>query len=185
MPEGKITGNMLRDHFRRLWLVYLVGIVLMFFLNNVIFDVTRPDFSDDETLKIMLLNADAALSEDALLEDVRDLGFGCVELLPLAYAPEDPSSRMLVYMQLTGGFGDIWITDAAGLELLLERDACLRLDGVEIAGLVSVEKQNMQTGQGFTAALRLPGENYIVVARNGTTPDAALKALVSLTKNME
>lgn len=131
MPETRLTRHGLKDHFRRLWAVYLAGIVLLCFLNNVVYDITRPAYSDGETLKILLVNADAGVDEESLLEDVRGMGFENVETLQLAVQKGNPTSEMLLFVQLTEGTGDICIADEAGYELLLQRDACLQVEAMD------------------------------------------------------
>ena len=34
MPEEKITRQQVRDHFRRLWAMYLIGALALCFLNH-------------------------------------------------------------------------------------------------------------------------------------------------------
>ena len=153
MPDTNITSARIREHLRRMWALYLVGAVLALFFNHLIFTVTRPTFSEDETLKVMLLNADLAIDEAALLEAAEYLGFRAVETLPLAVSYGDPSGEMLLLMQLTGGFADLCITDAGGLDLLLSRDACME------------------------DRLELPGGLFITVMKHSTTPGRAQAAL--------
>lgn len=124
MPEEKITRQQVRDHFRRLWVVYLIGALALCFLNHLVFTVTRPGYSEAETFRIMLVNADVSLPEEELLSKVRHLGFRTVETLELSVAPEDETSRMLLVAQLVSGNGDIYITDEAGLDVLNAREAC-------------------------------------------------------------
>lgn len=158
MPEEKITRQKLKDHFRRLWAVYLAGIVLLCFLNNVVYDVTRPAYSDNETLQILLVNAVAGVDEEGLLDDVRGMGFEAVETRQLAVQKGDPASEMLLFVQLTEGTGDICIADEAGYELLLQRDVCLHTEAMD-------------------------GE-YLVVLKNGTNIESARAALEPLMAQM-
>ena len=58
MPEGGMSRARLRAHLRRCWAVYLVGAVAVLLLNNLIYTVTRPRASEEETLRVMLLNVD-------------------------------------------------------------------------------------------------------------------------------
>lgn len=162
MEQQGITRARVRDHFRRLWVVYLVGAALILFLNNLAFTIARPSFSEEETLKIMLLNVDLDLSGDALLPAVEPLGFRAVEVEPLAVAPGDPTSEMLLAVQLTGGFGDLYICDAAGMEALSAREACLELSG--------------EAAEAAQALLEECGL-HIAVMRNGTGPELAAAAL--------
>lgn len=146
MPEKKISRQRLRDHFRRLWAVYLIGAVALCFLNHVVFTVTRPGYSEAETLKIMLLNADVSLSEDELLSKTKHLGFQAVETLELSVDPQDATSRMLLITQLVSGYGDVYIADAAGLDVLHEREVCRSVreisDGLYLAAVT--DERNVQ-----------------------------------------
>lgn len=124
MPEGKITRQQVRDHLRRLWAVYLIGAVALCFLNHLVFTVTRPGYSEAETLKIMVLNVAVSLPEDELLKETEHLGFRAVETLELSIVPEDSTSRMLLIAQLVSGDWDICLADDAGLDVLNERAVC-------------------------------------------------------------
>ena len=159
MPEGKITRQRMRDHLRRLWMVYLAGMLALALANHLVYTVTRPSYSEDETLKIMLLNVDVSIDEEALLKDVQRLGFRTVETVPLYIALEDPASEMLLAVQLTGGFGDIYITDAQGLAALEARNACRAVR--------------------FTS-----GSLKLAVAENGTNPESATAALEPLAEKL-
>lgn len=166
MPEIKITSARIRDHLRRLWFIYLAGAVALLFLNNLVYTVTRPSFSDDETLKVMLLNAELSISEEDLLNRVQHLGFRAAELQPLA-AAGDPAGEMLLMVQLTGGFGDIYICDSAGMDALSARDACLPLSGDTAAAAEALAQE-----KGL----------YIAVMVNGTDTGSALAALPILAE---
>lgn len=149
----------IRDHLRRLWKLYLAGFVALVLANHLVYTLTRPAYSDDETLKIMLLNVEMELDETELLEKTRHLGFEAVEIVPLSIALEDPASEMLLKVQLIGGFGDIYITDAQGLAALEEREACDHIREMD-------------------------GGIYLIVARNGTDLQSAQAALEILEKEM-
>lgn len=124
MPETKITWQRLRDHFRRRWIAYLAGAIALVFLNNLVYTVTRPRVSEDETLKLMLLNTDLDLPEADLQAAAAHLGFKAVETEPLVLS-EDATGEMLLAVQIMGGYGDIYIADDAAYHLLLARNACM------------------------------------------------------------
>lgn len=149
----------IKDHLRRLWKVYLVGIVALTLANHLVYTLTRPSYGEDETLKIMLLNVEVELDEAQMLEKTRSLGFEAVELVPLAIALEDPASEMLLKVQLVGGYGDIYITDAQGLAALEAREVCQRVHEAE-------------------------NGMYLVVIDNGTNWQSALAAMDILEKEM-
>lgn len=183
MPEGRITSIKIRDHFRRMWIFYLVGMAIVLFLNNLIFTVTRPSFSDDETLKIMLLNVEAQIDESALLASLQDAGIRCVETEALAgAAADDPTSNMLLLVKLTSGFGDIYITDSAGLAQLESRAACLDLSDVQAQGAAPVFVTHPETNQSYAGALQLADGRYLVVPSNSTNIPQARQALPTLIK---
>jgi len=155
MPEGRITPQKLRDHFRRLWIIYLAGIVALSFLNHLIFTITRPGFSDDETLKIMLLNTEDTLPEQEILAAVSHLGFRAIETEMLFISPEDPMAAMLLSTKLATAYCDLCLADEAGMQMLAARDACME------GGIIPLEN-------GL----------YLAAAKNTTTPQNALDALM-------
>lgn len=119
MPDTKITSARIREHLRRMWAAYLVGAVLALFFNHLIFTLTRPSFSEDETLRIMLLNADVTIDEAALLDALQPAGVKSVQMESLISAGQmDAAGAMLVKAKLISGNGDLYITDAAGLKHL-------------------------------------------------------------------
>lgn len=188
MPETKIHVQRLKAHFRRLWVIYLVGILLLCFLNHMVFTVSRPRFSEEETLKIMLLNVDTELDATALLEKVQmvDDTIRAVEFVPLAtVSTEDASSMMLLSAQLVGGFGDIYCTDSAGLDALEKRYACLSLSDMQLSGWEIVRRVDAESGEMYAAALRqTDGEIYLVVAKNGTNIESSIKTLSILAEEI-
>lgn len=151
MPEGKLTRQRVRDHFRRLWAVYLAGVVALCFLNHLVYTVTRPGYSEEETLKIMMVNTGISLSEEDLLAKTAHMGFRAVETVELSVVPGDATSRMLLISRMVSGDGDIYVTDAAGLSVLQEREACHTVrelrDGMFLAAVAD--------GQGVQAALEI------------------------------
>lgn len=139
MPETGFSLRRIKVHLRKWIGLYIAGMIAVCFLNHIVYTVTRPGFSDDETLRIMLLNVDMTISHDeyaslsqALLTELQmaDEGILSLEFEELPKAVKgDPSSEMLLNMKLTGGYGDLYLTDDAGLELLKQRDA-LAEDGL-------------------------------------------------------
>lgn len=184
MPDCRITLQRLRDHLRRLWYVYLAGIVALAFLNNLVYTVTRPGYSDDETLKIMLLNSNVSIAEERLLEKVNQFGFRAVETLPMAVAAGDPTSEMLLTVQLVGGFGDICIADAAGFERMALKEACMNLEDMHLPGLQPVEYRHPESGEALTAAFCTQDGAYLMVIANGTDTQSAAAALSAVAEEM-
>ena len=183
MPEGGMRRARLRAHLRRCWMIYLAGAVAVVLLNNLIYTVTRPRASEEETLRVMLLNVDWEMEEDAqaaLLEEMqnRDGSIHALELETIVAARQgDPQSAMLLTVKLVAGYGDVYVTDADGLALLEEKTACLPLEGVEAPGYEAVECTDPETGARYPGALRSEAGLYIVVMSNGTNIESSLNAL--------
>lgn len=185
MPEGSITKEKIRDHFRRLWMIYLAGVVIVLFLNNLIFTVTRPSFSDEEILKIMLLNTEVEMDTDSLLASLAETGILSVqtEILPGANIA-DPASVMLVSVKLTSGYGDIYLTDSAGLEVLESRAACLDLSGMEMSDVQFVQVIHPETNAAYPGALQTGNGLLLVIPSNAENAAAAQAALPILVKQI-
>lgn len=176
MPERGHCLARIKIHLRKWIGLYLAGMVLICFLNHLVYTVTRPEYSDDETLKIMLLNVDTGDGDtdaqaEALLPRIQaaDAGILALEFEQLPrITPGDAQSEMLLRVQLTGGFGDIYLCDGTGLALLKEMHACA--DG----GTVHLEKCSL-TGSGA----------YLAIVSNTTDMESARTALGILAENLK
>lgn len=164
MPESGFSWARIREHLRKWLALYIAATVALCFVNHLVFTVTRPGYSDDETIKIMLLNVEAEVPEDtasmllAALQSA-DGGIRALEFEQLAaVSAGDATSEMLLSVKLTGGFGDIYLTDEAGLAMLEKRQA--------VADSVQIERC-MLTG----------GAAYLAVMRNTTDMESAMAAL--------
>lgn len=197
MPETGLNGQKLRDHLRRCWVVYLAGILLLGFINNLVYTVTRPGFSDDETLKLMLVNAEYSRSDEEyaaltmnLLPKVQAKApqVQVLEVESLAgVSEENPNSAMLLKVQLVSGFGDIYLTDSAAFAMLQSQGACLDLRDMALPGWEAVSCADPETGSGFTGGFRADqtvfensggdGYIYLSIAVNTTDQESALAAL--------
>ena len=193
MPETAFSMQRIKMHLRRWIGLYLAGMIALCFLNHLVYTVTRPGFSDDERLKVMLLNVDFQLSDEEyaalslqLLPEIQkaDDGILTLEFEPLAGAAQgNPASDMLLSAKLIGGFGDIYLCDRYGYELLGRRGALQDLGKIQIDGWESIAAADTETGKTFTGGLRLKhcrltgGEINMAVAANGTDIDSAMAAL--------
>ena len=178
MPETGLRLKRIKSHLRRWIGLYLAGMLAVCFLNHIVYTVTRPGFSDDERLKVMLLNVQASLSDEdyaalsmQLLPEIQKADDG-VSILEFEELPEiadgNPSSEMLLKVQLTVGYGDIYLTDEAGLGLL-RRNNALAEDGV-----VWLE-DCILTGSGA----------YLAIISNTTDMDSARAALPVLAQGLK
>lgn len=178
MPETGFSLRRIRAHLRKWIGLYLVGMIAVCFLNHIVYTVTRPGFSDDETLRIMLMNVETVIGDEdyeelsmKLLPEIQkaDAGIQIIEFEQIPFiTPEDPTSNMLLQIKLTGGFGDIYLTDEAGLELLRGKQA-LAEDGV--AHL----RKCVLTGS----------EAYLAIISNTTDMESAHAALPVLAAALE
>ena len=197
MPETGFSLRRIRIHLRKWIGLYIAATIALCFLNHLVYTMTRPGFSDDERLKIMLLNTDAQLSApeyealgDTLLAQIRreNEGVLTVEFEPLAgVRADDPAGMMLLGTKLIGGYGDIYLCDRAGLEALASRAALLDLGGMQIGGCEGASCVHPETGKEITGGLRMEGsifgnEIYLCVAANGTDTQGAAAALPHLAE---
>ena len=190
MPEAGMSRARLKAHLRRCWAFYLVGAVAVLLLNNLIYTVTRPRASEEETVRVMLLNVDWEMEEDAqaaLLAEMqaRDDRIRALEFETIVAAREgDPQSAMLLTVKLVAGYGDIYVTDADGLALLEEKGACQSLEGVEVPGWEAAACTDPETGARYTGALHNGAGLYAVVMSNGTNIESTLNALPLLAAEL-
>lgn len=197
MPETGLSPNRIREHLRRRWYIYLIGAVLLCFLNNLVFTVTRPRVPERALLHVMLVNVDAPEAELEALEqallaaaqsaepDVR-----AVELEPLQYLGEsDAGSAILLATKFAAGGADLYIADAASCEAMAARGFCAALD----AGALPGAELAFDPETGSPCAVRLDagdlfpgaeGEICIFVSAGADNPAAALAALQNLTSGV-
>lgn len=176
MPETGFCLSRLKAHLRSAIGLYLAAIAALCFLNHLVYTVTRPNISDDERLKIMLLNLEIVLSEEELdvlsaqlltqLQE-KDDGLLALEFEPLPHVQAgEAESEMLLSVKLTGGFGDLYLSDADGLALLEAKDAVTQSAHLESCVL---------TGGGA----------YLSVMANTTDPTSAEAAFSVLVEMLE
>ena len=66
MPETGLSPNRIREHLRRRWYIYLIGAVLLCFLNNLIFTVTSDVPGETDSLYVESIPLDASATVTAL-----------------------------------------------------------------------------------------------------------------------
>ena len=194
MPETGLSPNRIQEHLRRRWYIYLIGAVLLCFLNNLVFTVTRPRVPERALLHAMLVNVDAPDSQLEALEyallaaaqsaepDVR-----AVELEPLQYLGEnDAGPAILLTTKFAAGGADLFIADEAGYEAMAARGFCAALDAGALPGAELLT--DPETGE--SCAVRLDAGNVlpgaqgkicVFVSSGADNPAAAEVALRALT----
>lgn len=194
MPEVQLSACRIREHLRRRWPVYLAGIALLCFLNNLIYTVTRPRVPERALLHAMLVNVDAPEAELEALEqalltaaqsaepDVR-----AVELEPLSYLGEqDAGSAILLATKFAAGGADLFIADEAGYEAMAARGFCAALDAGALPGaeLLADPETGDSCAVRLDAGAVLPdaeGKICAFVSAGADNPTAAEAALRALT----
>ena len=137
MPHTKMTWSAFREHLRKMWMVYLIGIAVCLGAVELLWTVTEPQIPDDRTVLIYL--ADSSSNPEALkdvaekmLEETRkqDPSLQKVEFQSLQYAdPElDYTGPMILMARLTGGDSDAFLANRFAMEDLVSGGALLPLD---------------------------------------------------------
>ena len=197
MPETGLSPNRIRQHLRRRWYIYLIGAVLLCFLNNLIFTVTRPRTPERALLRVMLVNVDAPDAELERLEarllpaaqaaepEVRE-----VEIEPLQYLGEsDAGSNILLATRFVSGGADLYIADKVSYGVMAARGYCAALDESGLSGAELLT--DPETGE--ACAVRLDagavfsdaeGEVCLFVSAGADNPAAARSALENLTSGV-
>lgn len=199
MPETSINPRRIREHLRKRWWIYLAGALLMCFLNNLVYTVTRPRTPEANLLRVLLVNVNAP--EDALDaldgnllpaaqaadEAVREVAFE-----PLAYlGPEDASSNVLLAVKLTAGGADLYIADEAGFEAMAAMGGCAALEAADFPGAELLYATDADTGEAYPCGILLPaetifggaeGDAYLFASAGADNPEAALAALHNLAE---
>ena len=198
MPETGLSPNRIREHLRRRWPIYLAGILLLCFLNNLIYTATRPRVPERALLHVMLVNVDAPDAELEALEQTllpaaqaAEPEVRAVEFEPLQYLGEnDAGSAILLATKFAAGGADLYIADEAGYEVMAARGFCAALDAENLPGAELLT--DPETGE--RCAVRLDagaifgdaeGEIYLFVSAGADNPAAARSALKILTDPTE
>ncbi len=197
MPEVQLSPHRIREHLRRRWYFYLAGIVLLCFLNNLIFTVTRPRTPERALLRVMLVNVDAPEAELERLEErilaaaqAAEPELREVEIELLQYLGEsDAGSNILLATRFVSGGADLYIADEVSYEVMAARGYCAALD---LENLPDGEPAfDPETGE--SCAVRLDagailaegeGEVYLFVSAGADNPAAARAALENLTSGV-
>ena len=195
MPEVQLSPRRIREHLRRRWYFYLAGIVLLCFLNNLIFTVTRPRTPERALLRVMLVNVDAPDAELKRLEErilaaaqAAEPELREVEIEPLQYLGEsDAGSNILLATRFVSGGADLYIADEVSYEVMAARGYCAALD---LENLPDGEPAfDPETGESCAVrldagAILAEGEVYLFVSAGADNPAAARAALENLTSGV-
>lgn len=197
MPETKLDPRRIREHLRKRWPIYIAGALLLCFLNNLVYTVTRPRTPEGALLRVMLVNVNAPEGDlDALAAallpaaQAAEPGVREVAFEPLTYlGPDDPGSAALLAVKLTAGGADLYIADAAGFEALAAMGGCAPLEEQDFPGARLLWATDADARE--ACGMRLPagaifpgaeGDVYLFASAGADNPAAALAALHNLAE---
>lgn len=199
MPETKLNLRRIREHLRKRWPIYIAGALLLCFLNNLVYTVTRPRTPEKMRLRVLTVNVNApqeafdALA-DALLSAARAAEPELAEVVfePVSYlGPGDSASSILLKVKLTAGDVDLILADAAGFEAAAAMGGCARLMQEDFPGAQFAYAVDADTGERYACGLEMRAEAILPGARGDVrlsaftgagNLDAALAALATLTE---
>ena len=136
MPESKFTWPRLKEHLRKFFWIYLIGIVVCVAGTNLIWTTTAPRIPYDQSVVVLLADgysnteALSGVAKETLVRtQADDPTLQLVEFQPLQYVgPEDYASQMLMVTRLSISEADALMASEAAMETLVNMNAVLPLD---------------------------------------------------------
>lgn len=214
MPDTKFSWRALREHLRKYFWIYLIGIAVCLLGTNLLWTTTRPRASNEETVVVFMVDgyADyeplAPIAQD-MLEQTQafDDTLKEVEFQTLMYNGEDYSGTVLLMTRLGVGEGDAFLTCEAAMESLVRSQALVPLDEYVADGWLgeyglepyyaTLEDEETGESQTFLAGLRLDSVTalsqmgafnnqgaFLCVASNGGNVETTMKALETMMKDL-
>ena len=214
MPDTKFSFRALREHIRKYFWIYIVGIALCLVLSSLLWTSTRPQIPNEQTVTIYLADSYSnyvplePIARD-MLERTRafDDTLQQVEFLNLMYSDEDYTSVMLLMTRLAVGEGDAFLASQSAMDQLSHSQALEPLDEYVSGGWLAkydlepyyVTLQNEETGESLTylAGLRLDSVDalaslgafnnegaFLCVVSNGGNVETTMKALEYMMEDL-
>lgn len=206
MPDTSFSWRKLREHLRKYLWIYILGVALCLFGTSLLWTVTRPRLSIEQTVNICL--ADAYSNPDPL-KDIADDVLARTQPLDEALKQvsfdslmfsDDYASRMVLVTRLSVGECDAFLASQSAMDALATSGALTPLDGYVAEGWLSayglepyyatVEDEETGEGETFLAGLRIDSLTallrrgafnnegaFLCVANNGGNLETTLKAL--------
>lgn len=179
MPESKFTVARLKEHLRKFFWVYLLGVALCMAGTNLLWTTTAPRVPYDQSVIVYL--ADGYSNPDALERvaaetlartQADDPSLKLVEFQSLQYmGAEDYTSQMVLLTRLAVSEADAMLANAEALEAVIRSGATLPLDELLADGWMAgrglepyyATLTDEETGESetFLAALKLDGVNAL------------------------
>ena len=135
MPDTKFSWRNLREHLRKFFWIYLVGIAICLVGTNLLWTTTRPRIPNEQNVIVYLADsysnnqpmdpiAQDMLERTQAFDDTLQL----VEFQNLMFTEEDYTSTMLLMTRLAVGEGDAFICAQAVMDQLASSQVLLPLD---------------------------------------------------------
>jgi len=214
MPDTKFSWRGLREHLRKTFWIYLLGIVLCLVGTSMLWTMTRPRLGNSEVVTVCLVDSFSnpdplAPIASHMLEATRpfDDTLKQVQFETLMYNEQIYTSQMLLVTRLSVGEGDAFLANQAAMDALATSEAIIPLDDYVAGGWLGdyglepyyVTQEDEETGVSRTwlAALRLDGVDrlmelgafnnegaYLCVAANGGNMETTMKALETMMSDL-
>lgn len=214
MPDTKFSWRALREHLRKFLWVYLVGVALCLSLTLLLWTMTRPRATNEETVTVCLVDSysDAEPLEDIarhMLEQTQpfDDTLKVVQFESLMYTDQVYTSQMLLVTRLAVGECDAFLASQAAMDSLVNSEALVPLDDYVADGWLgeyglepyyaAPEIEEGVEGEPFLAGLRLDSVDalaqlgafdnegaFLCVAANGGNVETTMKALETMMSDL-
>lgn len=214
MPDTKFSLPALREHLRRYLWIYLIGVALCLLGTSLLWTVTAPRPSIEQTVVVYLADA---YSDGEALQDVADDMLARtrpfddalqeVRFESMMYNENEYASSMLLVTRLAVGEGDAYLASQAVMDALVASGALLPLDeyvadgwladwGLEPCYAAPTDESG-EAGEPFLAGLRLDGMDALTarqafnnrgaclcVVNNGGNVETTMKALEFMVQDL-
>ena len=143
MPNSKMTWNTFREHLRKMWMVYLIGIAACLGGMELLWTMTEPRIPDDQMILIYLADSSSnpeALEEVAekMLEETKkqdpSIQKVVFQSLPYSNPDVDYTAPMVLMAKLSTGECDAFLANQFAMDDLVRGGALLPLDDLVAAG---------------------------------------------------
>lgn len=214
MPDTKFSLPALREHIRRYFWIYLVGVALCLVGTSVLWTTTEPRAAIDETVLVFLADGYAnpaplaPIAKD-MLEETQpfDARLKEVDFQHLMYQEDDYTSTMVLLTRLAVGEGDAFLACQAVMDSLVQSEALVDLtEYVEEGWLAEyglepyiAEYSDEETGENYKLMVGLKLDSvtalkesgaflndgaYLCVTMNGGNIETTMKALEVMMRDL-
>lgn len=214
MPNTSFSLPALREHLRKHFWIYLVGIAVCLVVTNLLWTTTAPRLSNEETV-IVYLTGPASNPEplQGVAQHMLEAGqavdetLKLVEFQSLMYVEDDYNSNILLITRLTVGEPDAFIATQAAMDALVASQVLIPLDDYVAAGwpgdyglepyYATLEDEETGESTTFLAGLKMDDVDaltdlgafyndgtYLCVAGNGGNVETTMKALETMLHDL-